>query len=199
MKRIPRGLRSHLRPTMFQDDESFVEQWESILNKCSLDLELALMERIQKELPTCVEKKAVLEQELQNTEAAEKFEVGRSKLQSSLRQFQDEVEMRKRQKFQRDSTDYESGRVYRWARTENSGRQWRGNFRGNPRGEKEPRNMATAARGSDTDSSSTSLDFLGGSQDNSQAEGEEEAAGNIGAKGKSDQPQREQKRPARWW
>ncbi|OCT90302.1 hypothetical protein XELAEV_18018915mg [Xenopus laevis] len=179
IKNIPRGLRSHLRPTMFQDDESFVERWESILNICSLDLELALMEQ------------------LRNTEAAEKFEFGRSKLQSSLRQFQDEVEMRKCQKFQRDGAAYESGRVYRWAHTVNPRRHCRGNFRGNLRGKK-PRNMVTTARGSDTDSSSTSLDFSGGSQDDSQAEGEGEAAGNIGAKGKSDRPQREWKRPARW-
>ncbi|OCT98591.1 hypothetical protein XELAEV_18010825mg [Xenopus laevis] len=188
---------------MFQEDEIFVERWESILNKCSLDLELALMERIQKELPTCAKKKAVLEQELRNVEAAEKFDAGRNKLLSSMRQFQEEVEKRKHQKFQRDGADYENDRVYRWAQTENPRHNfWRGNYRGQPWGRREPRQtaMKTSARGADTDSSTTSLYFLGGSQDSSsQAEGEGEVAGNIGTKGKSERPRRDRKRPARWW
>ncbi|OCT74686.1 hypothetical protein XELAEV_18033673mg [Xenopus laevis] len=50
--RIPRGLRSHLRPTMFARNESFCQKWETILNKCSLDLMVVIVEEIQGKLPT---------------------------------------------------------------------------------------------------------------------------------------------------
>ncbi|OCT85621.1 hypothetical protein XELAEV_18023791mg [Xenopus laevis] len=33
LHRIPRGLRSHLRPIMFMDDANFKIRWEAILNK----------------------------------------------------------------------------------------------------------------------------------------------------------------------
>ncbi|OCT55226.1 hypothetical protein XELAEV_18003749mg [Xenopus laevis] len=35
INRIPRGLRVHLRPTLFAEDKDFCQKWEAIINKCS--------------------------------------------------------------------------------------------------------------------------------------------------------------------
>ncbi|OCT92629.1 hypothetical protein XELAEV_18015686mg [Xenopus laevis] len=184
---------------MFQEDEEFVERWESILNKCSFDLELALMERIQKELPTVAPKKTTLEQKVRNLDTVEKFEAGRIKLQTSLHHFQEDIEMRKRRKFQRDGADYENGYVYRWPQREQ--RRYRRDFHEQvPMDRREGRRGDLSTRVSDTDSLTTSLDFLGGAHGTLPPEGEGGAAANIREEGRRmNRPQRTQRRPTRWW
>ncbi|OCT65756.1 hypothetical protein XELAEV_18041999mg [Xenopus laevis] len=182
---------------MFDDDEEFVDRWESILNKCSLDLELALMERIQKELPTSSQKKTAVEQKVRNLETPERFEAGRSKMQDALRHFQDETEMRKRQKFQRDGADYESGNVYRWPQSEYS------SFRKGAYGRRSRNNhkrewRQTGGTASDSDSSVASADFLGGSQTTAPINGEGGAVGNTEGR-RQNRPQRTRMRRTRWW
>ncbi|CAJ0965286.1 unnamed protein product, partial [Ranitomeya imitator] len=45
VKRIPRGPRVSLRPTLFQDKPDFCQKFESILNKCCMDIIILTIER----------------------------------------------------------------------------------------------------------------------------------------------------------
>ncbi|OCT74496.1 hypothetical protein XELAEV_18033476mg [Xenopus laevis] len=114
LQRIPRGLRSHLRPSMFSDDMDFKNKWEAILNKCSMDIMLLMMERLQKEMPSLTAKIEDAERKTRAAVPAEQFQAVQPKLEESLRHFRLKLEARKRGKFHRDETDYTEGRVYRW-------------------------------------------------------------------------------------
>ncbi|OCT55495.1 hypothetical protein XELAEV_18001763mg, partial [Xenopus laevis] len=114
LKRIPRGLRVHLRPTLFSENLEFCRKFEGILNKCSLDIITLTIEYIQKELITVSEQVNALETQLTQTAGQEEFSVIKSQLDESVRKYRQETEARKRGKFLRDAEDYTNGRVYRW-------------------------------------------------------------------------------------
>lgn len=63
---IPRGLRLNTFPTFGHDNDEFKNKWEAILNKCSLDLILLLIEEARKQKTTIQsqidETKAILTQ-----------------------------------------------------------------------------------------------------------------------------------------
>lgn len=61
-KRIPRGLRIMKEPTLGQDDPEFHKRWCDILNKCSLDLMLLVIDNQNKRL-------AMIRQEIADLEA----------------------------------------------------------------------------------------------------------------------------------
>ncbi|OCT91919.1 hypothetical protein XELAEV_18014976mg [Xenopus laevis] len=137
IKRIPHGLRSNLRPTMFSKNEQFCQKWEAILNKCSIDLMVAIIEetqRITQSVAKCCRE-------------------GKSKMTAHLQDFRMEVQARKRHKFQRDATDYEEG-------TRND---YGSNMRRYPQGPRnkpmEPRKPRASSAASD--SQDISLSFLG--------------------------------------
>lgn len=48
-KKIPRGLRIQKAPTLGKSDENFVKRWGEILNKCSLDLMLLIIDQVSTE------------------------------------------------------------------------------------------------------------------------------------------------------
>lgn len=49
-KRIPRGLRIQKAPTLGNTkDETYMQRWSDILNKCSLDLMLLAIEQVKKD------------------------------------------------------------------------------------------------------------------------------------------------------
>lgn len=50
LNRNPRGLRSHLQPTLLKENYDFCQRFESILNKCSLDLMVLTIEFLQKSI-----------------------------------------------------------------------------------------------------------------------------------------------------
>ncbi|OCT55494.1 hypothetical protein XELAEV_18001766mg, partial [Xenopus laevis] len=118
LQRIPRGLRSHLRPTMFGGDEAFRKKWESILNKFSLDLMVALLEQIQKEAPDVSALIAEKEQKMRNQYSERELSEGLTKLTDSLAAFRAALEIRKREKFRRDAEDYSAGMIYKWRTTQ---------------------------------------------------------------------------------
>ncbi|OCT77876.1 hypothetical protein XELAEV_18028973mg, partial [Xenopus laevis] len=114
VNRIPRGLRVRLCPTLFASDKEFCTRWEAIINKCSSDLMLATMERLQTELPGIKKQIESVETEIRNAFAPDVVAQVKEKLAPHMQGFRTEVETRKRSKFQRDANDYSNGRVYRW-------------------------------------------------------------------------------------
>ncbi|CAJ0944642.1 unnamed protein product [Ranitomeya imitator] len=74
VKRIPRGLRVSLRPTLFQDKPDFCQKFESILNKCSMDIIILTIEYLHKELSTIEEQITSIQQQLSSTLTTDKFD-----------------------------------------------------------------------------------------------------------------------------
>ncbi|OCT87787.1 hypothetical protein XELAEV_18021485mg, partial [Xenopus laevis] len=114
LKRIPRGLRVHLRPTLFSENVEYCRKFEGILNKCSLDIITLTIEYIQKELITVSEQIHAVETQLTQLGNQEEIAALKIQIEQSIRQFRQETEERKRNKFLRDAEDYVGGRVYRW-------------------------------------------------------------------------------------
>ncbi|OCT89507.1 hypothetical protein XELAEV_18018128mg [Xenopus laevis] len=168
LQRIPRGLRAHLSPTLFSDNDQYCTKWEAIVNKCSLDLMLLTMEQLQSALPEVKGEADRAEENIRNSFAIPAVSGGMAKLTDHLAKFRAEVEGRKRNKFKRDAEDYKAGNVYRWKSKGYGG---------------SPRNPSTS-----------SISFLDGSQ--ATATSEEESV--EGASTKKQPRAYNRRRPKRW-
>lgn len=109
---IPRGLRIKKFPSFGYEDTDFKQKWEAILNKCSLDLILLLIEEAKKQkietqnqITRIKEEIAIKEQEYLQFE--EKLRVDLEALSKKLKQDQ-------LLKFGRDKSDYKENKVYLW-------------------------------------------------------------------------------------
>lgn len=110
--RIPRGLRLSKFPSTYSEDGDFKLKWESILNKCSMDLMLLLIQDGKKEreqiqsrirdiessLPTPLDQQVPFQQTIREEIL---------KLETTIKEM-------KVRKFKRDVEDYQRGQVYRW-------------------------------------------------------------------------------------
>ncbi|CAJ0941778.1 unnamed protein product [Ranitomeya imitator] len=113
VQRIPRGLRVSLRPTLFSEKTDFCEKFEAILNKCSMDLILLMVDYLHKEIPIIENEIASIESQLRNTLSQEEFNKIKTQTEKVIVEFQSQLQERKRLKFIRDSDDYQHGEVYR--------------------------------------------------------------------------------------
>ncbi|XP_075706606.1 uncharacterized protein LOC142741097 [Rhinoderma darwinii] len=129
--RIPRGLRSHLRPTLFSEDRQYCDQFQKILNKCSLDLIILTVEYLQKSIKESTEKIKNLEIQLSSSLSSSEWESLKNRTDNAIKEYTKEVELRKREKFQRDANDYLNNSVYRWQESSGSWRSRRGFAPGN--------------------------------------------------------------------
>ncbi|CAJ0921339.1 unnamed protein product [Ranitomeya imitator] len=152
--RIPRGLRCNLRPTLFSDNVKYCATFQKILNKCSFDIILLTIEYLQKAIKNTEEKIESIETQLTATLNTTELSTLKSKIDSSLVTYQRSLEERKRTKFQRDTEDYLSNKVYRWE--ESAPRRTRSRYRrtpgGNyPSGGSSPAGGSSAGSGSETE------------------------------------------------
>ncbi|XP_069609164.1 uncharacterized protein [Ranitomeya imitator] len=111
---IPRGLRIKKIPTTIYSQQ-FVDEWNMILSNCSTKLMQLIMKyediklkNIQSEIndiKTSLEKKDInkYNEELKN-------------IKTSLLKSEDLIMSRKKNKFQRDLSDYQNNQVYEWGR-----------------------------------------------------------------------------------
>lgn len=114
LHRIPRGLRCNLQPTLFCEDSNFCDRFELILNKASFDILLLTIERLQTELVKLESDIKNLETTIFSNTSSDTSISIQQDLRSKLEPFKGKLEERKKRKFDRDSTDYLSGFVYRW-------------------------------------------------------------------------------------
>ncbi|XP_075188198.1 uncharacterized protein LOC142260821 [Anomaloglossus baeobatrachus] len=113
-QRIPRGLRVQLRPTVFSDNPEYCTKYESILNKCSMDIIVLTIEYLQKEITELTPKIHSIEDQLSNTLSTTEWDKLKLKTKETIAGFQKTLQDRKRLKFIRDQEDYARHRVYRW-------------------------------------------------------------------------------------
>ncbi|XP_077112461.1 uncharacterized protein LOC143786268 [Ranitomeya variabilis] len=141
VKRIPRGLRVSLRPTLFSEKPDFCSKFEGILNKCSMDIMILTIEYLQKEISEIEKQLEVTHQQLRDTLSTEKFDGMKQKIEKTIEDFRNQLQDRKRLKFLRDTEDYHRKTVYRWR--DNNTQRDRRQFR---------RGYSTASSSSDNDS-----------------------------------------------
>lgn len=113
-KRIPRGLRISKIPSFGLDDKSFMHKWELILNKCSLDLMLLIIEKTKSEQAKLKTEVKRIEDELKSKVSAETFAESTERISTALTGFVKDLQMYKMKKYERDTRDYADGAVYEW-------------------------------------------------------------------------------------
>ena len=109
--RIPRGLRIHKYPAIITD-APFKEKWESILNKCSMDLILLLIEDGKKQRIELKTKIDAIEATLPMP--PDEQATFQQKIHAEVHKLETTIKEMKLDKYKRDSDDYEFGKVYRW-------------------------------------------------------------------------------------
>lgn len=113
--RIPRGMRSQLRPNMFYTDEEFKIKFEQISNKYAMDLIILNIEFPQRETAQMKIKVNDAETLLKSNLPDDDYSSFVSKQQDFLLKFKSDLEENKRKKWHRDIVDYQNGKVYNWA------------------------------------------------------------------------------------
>ncbi|KAM4048611.1 uncharacterized protein ACNLHF_011417 [Anomaloglossus baeobatrachus] len=113
-KRIPRGLRVALRPTLFSENIEFCDRFEAIINKCSMDIIVLTIDFLQKEISLVSNNIRAADEQLKQTLSASDLAQLKKKTDDIIGEFRRDLEARKRSKFLRDQEDYTRGTVYRW-------------------------------------------------------------------------------------
>ncbi|KAL7388934.1 hypothetical protein ABVT39_016775 [Epinephelus coioides] len=113
-QRIPRGLRINKAPAFGTDDPAFMKRWEQILNKCSLDLEVLLIEKSKAERSKKLEAIKSLETKVNTLPRSDEVTQMEGKMMNSLDSFKIQLKQYKMRKYQRDVKDYKEGTVYQW-------------------------------------------------------------------------------------
>lgn len=111
---IPRGLRIKKFPSFGHGDIEFRQKWEAILNKCSQDLMLLLIEEAKEQKAEMQKQIAKIKQEITSDghESLFQFE---EKLKEDLEQLSKKLKQDKLAKFGRDENDYKEHKVYTWS------------------------------------------------------------------------------------
>lgn len=115
VQRIPRGLRIPLKPSLCKNVQRFKDRWYGILNKCSLDLILLIIEELSNILDELTKEIQEIKNEIERSVTAEEWSNILDDLNKQLNQHTQEINERKIRKFRRDTLDYKLGEVYTWA------------------------------------------------------------------------------------
>lgn len=113
-KRILRGLQINKIPSFSLDDKSFMHKWELILNKCSLDLMLLIIEKTKSEQAKQKTEVKRVEDELKSKASSETFAEITERISTALNGFVKELQTYKMKKYEWDTKDYADGAVYKW-------------------------------------------------------------------------------------
>lgn len=151
--RIPRGLRINKEPTLGRENAEFCKKWCAILNKCSLDLMLLVIENENEKLLNIRKDLNSLTKDMKDTLSPDKFKDIMEDCDRKIERYKGELERQKMSKYRRDALDYRDGRVYTWlsGRTARP-RQWRRTA--------QPDITSASSEGLSTDTESTSVPFL---------------------------------------
>lgn len=119
---IPRGLRIKKFPSFGHGDMDFKQKWEAILNKCSLDLMLLLIEEAKKQKDETQKQIAKIKEEFA-VKGQESFVQFEEKIKDDMEQLSKKLKQEKLAKFGRDELDYKEHKVYLWP--QRNERTWR--------------------------------------------------------------------------
>lgn len=158
-KQIPRGLRMNKKPSFGHKDPVFLQKWEQVLNKCSLDLTLLIIDQTKLEAKQVNAEVLTIRESIQTKIDTNEFKTMELKIKEELGNFERELKAYKIKKYERDAEDYKNGTVYDW----NSRQRQR---RGAPPTRRDRRNVLTSEEDTSdqgqTSDSSMGERFLGG-------------------------------------
>ncbi|XP_077148559.1 uncharacterized protein LOC143809016 [Ranitomeya variabilis] len=123
-RKIPRGLRSNIRPNLFSGNTAFCNRFTMISNKYAMDVMLLNVEYLQVEVKKLQSSTGEVEIKLQDILSKDDWIMFKDKVDKDMSKFRSELEETKRKKWIRDTGDYETGHVYSW-QTENVKMPWR--------------------------------------------------------------------------
>ncbi|CAJ0935798.1 unnamed protein product [Ranitomeya imitator] len=123
VKKIPRGLRSNIRPNLMLNDTSFCVKFGMISNKYGLDIILLNIEYLQQETKKLKCDISLVEVELKGLMREEEWTNFKESINIKIDKLRLELEDVKRRKWNRDMDDYKDGNIYNWQR-DNAG-NWR--------------------------------------------------------------------------
>lgn len=109
---IPRGLRISKFPSTYTEDATFKSKWESILNKCSSDLMLLLIQEGKKERERI--QSLITNIESSGATTSEHQVPWQDSIRAEVLKLETTIKDLKVRKFKRDTEDYQRGQVYRW-------------------------------------------------------------------------------------
>lgn len=155
-KRIPRGLRINKEPALGRNDSEFCKKWCAILNKCSLDLMLLVIQYAKDEQNKTKTELDLLRNEMKEKISIEHFQQTEEKCAKTIELFEKRTLEMKMQKYKRDTLDYKNGRVYPWLSSTGTAHQRRG-----PGREEFAASSMTSTEESENDQSTSTEPFLG--------------------------------------
>lgn len=121
-KMIPRGLRIKKFPSFGFGDIEFKNKWEAILNKCSLDLMLLLIEEPKKQKCATENEITSIKKEI-STKYKDQELPFEKEIKEGLDKLQRHIKQEKLAKFKRDQSDYKGEKVYTWRQGRNQNAQ----------------------------------------------------------------------------
>lgn len=121
---IPRGLRIKKFPFLGKDSPEFRNKWEAVLNKCSLDLMLLLIDELKKQRVELQDQHRDTESQIESLiQDSDVHKETFKKLKEDIDAFADTLAKSKLDKFKRDQRDYEEGVIYHWPQPRTSQRR----------------------------------------------------------------------------
>lgn len=112
-KRIPRGLRIPKPPTLCKHNKDFLRRWSEILNKCSMDLMLLIVEQVSADVNENQANITMLEDEIKSIPQFD-FDSILASVKVSTEKYRDHLKEIKIKKYKRDTEDYLRNEVYPW-------------------------------------------------------------------------------------
>ena len=112
-KRIPFGLRMTTAPTLGKDDEQFLKRWGEIMNKCSFDLMLLIIEQCTSDAQQLKTEIELQEEELK-AKFGQEYTTIDSAIKVSINKYKEKELAKKLRKYKRDADDYLKNEVYEW-------------------------------------------------------------------------------------
>ncbi|CAJ0942688.1 unnamed protein product, partial [Ranitomeya imitator] len=184
--KIPRGLRSNIRPNLFQGNAAYCTRFVMISNKYAMDTILLNIDFLQTEIKKLQLNTGDLENKIRVLITVEEWNVFKEKVDKEGTKLRNDLEEIKRRKWNRDLEDYETGQIYAWQK-ENNKPAWK--KKGGPW-----KNQQCGDNNNLTNNDIIPIDQDTIMEKQSNARGEE-ASGTIGPKKRSEknrtQPQRQ--------
>ncbi|CAJ0967333.1 unnamed protein product [Ranitomeya imitator] len=112
--KIPRGLRSGIRPNLFQGNATYCARFVMISNKYAMDTILLNIDFLQTEIKKLQVNISESEGKIQALLTVDEWNVFKEKVDKESVKLRNDLEEIKRRKWNRDLEDYEMGHVYTW-------------------------------------------------------------------------------------
>ncbi|CAJ0953819.1 unnamed protein product [Ranitomeya imitator] len=117
--KIPRGLRSNIRPNLFQGNNAYCARFVMISNKYAMNTILLNIEFLQEEIKKLQQNIEGFECKIKSLITVEEWNIFKEKVDKESVILGNELEEIKRKKWNRDVEDYEAGHIYTWQRESN--------------------------------------------------------------------------------